>query len=712
MYLKKLLLAAMFICLSNLIKAQSYSGFLTDNYNGVHGIISNPANIADSRVKLDINLIGISAFFGNDYIGFKLKDALSDDYAKVFDEAKTFPSANNSLAWNVDVLGPSVMFTLNEKSSIALFTRARAFFNLNDVDGTLIDKEGGFDEDEDFSVDEGVISGTANLWAEIGVTYAQVLMNKDEHFIKGGVSLKYLQSAGHAYLYANSLTVDYNAATRFVNTTGELVYGNSESFNDGGSFELDNGRGFGADLGLVYEWRPDHANYTKLNRDGNKIPDRGKNKYKLKFGLSVTDLGQIKNKNSVEDTYNLNGDQDIDNFDGDDLEDALQENFSLVQSTSSQNSILPTALHTNADWNMGSNFYLNLNMDMPLTTRNKINTNRVLSEFALTPRYESNWLSFYSPLRLVQYAGVQWGAGLRAGPIYVGSGSIMSVLLGGTSKSFDLYAGLKLPFYQSRLRDKDNDGIENNSDNCPEVPGPVENNGCPWPDTDGDGTLDKDDNCPQEAGPEENIGCPWPDTDGDGILDKDDDCPNKPGSVEHNGCPDSDGDGLIDKNDRCPNKAGKIEDKGCPDMDGDTLVDIDDLCPNKPGPVDNNGCPVVTIEVQKQLNTYARTILFDTGKATIKTESVSTMVDIIQILKEYPNAKFTVEGHTDSVGSASSNQKLSEARANSVKDFLIKEGIAADRLNAIGYGEENPIASNATRSGRKQNRRVEINLIK
>ncbi|WP_372974472.1 OmpA family protein, partial [Muriicola sp.] len=87
-------------------------------------------------------------------------------------------------------------------------------------------------------------------------------------------------------------------------------------------------------------------------------------------------------------------------------------------------------------------------------------------------------------------------------------------------------------------------------------------------------------------------------------------------------------------------------------------------------------------------------------------------VDIIKILNEYPTAKFTVEGHTDSVGSEKLNQELSEKRANSVRDFLVNEGIAADRLTAVGYGESKPIASNNTRAGRTQNRRVEINLVK
>ena len=262
------------------------------------------------------------------------------------------------------------------------------------------------------------------------------------------------------------------------------------------------------------------------------------------------------------------------------------------------------------------------------------------------------------------------------------------------------------------MKDKDGDDITDKEDACPEVPGPFENQGCPWPDTDKDGILDKDDRCPNEAGPEENQGCPWPDSDGDGVLDKDDKCPETVGLAEYQGCPDTDGDRIIDVAARCPQAPGSPDYQGCPDSDGDTLPDVDDACPNTPGTLANNGCPEVTEAVQKQLNDYAKTILFDTGKASIKSESVSTMVDIIQILNEYPSANFTVEGHTDSVGSSASNQRLSESRANAVRDFLIDKGIASNRLSAIGFGEERPIASNATRNGRKQNRRVEINLVK
>lgn len=716
MFSKNTLLGILLLAAVCSARAQSYGGLLTDNYSGTHGVISNPANIADSRLKLDVNLLGVSAFFGNNYIGFNLNDAFSD-FSEAFDNAATFPSNDNFLAWNVDILGPSVMLSMNEKQSFSVFTRVRSVFNIYDIKGELLAKEGGFDEGEDFFINQGEVNGSVNFWGEIGVSYARILMNDGKNFIKGGLTLKYIQGMGNVYVNGTEVTLDYDSTNREITTTGQLNYGNSNNLDDtdggGNVFDFSGGIGFGTDIGFIYEWRPKFEKFNKTDASGKTIVDRGANKYKLKLGLSITDIGKIKDASGVNRLYNLNRTQSIDNFDGDVLEEGLEDNFPLVSNQSQSSDItLPTAVHANLDWNMKANFYLNLNADIPLTSKSKVNTGRILNQVTLTPRYELPWLGIYSPLSHFEGVGFQWGAGLRLGPIYLGSQSIISAVTGKNTKAADLYAGLKIPIYQTKLKDRDNDGIVNDEDSCPDVAGPIENKGCPWKDTDSDGILDKDDDCPKVAGPKENSGCPWKDTDSDGVLDKDDDCPMIPGLEEFNGCPDTDGDGIVDADDRCPKNPGSIENKGCPDKDGDTLVDIDDQCPDTTGPASNNGCPEVTVEVQKQLNNYAKTILFDTGKATIKPESVTVMVDIIQILNEYPNAKFAVEGHTDSIGSSTSNQRLSEARANSVRDFLINEGISSERLNAIGYGEEKPIASNRTRIGRKQNRRVEINLIK
>ncbi len=259
-------------------------------------------------------------------------------------------------------------------------------------------------------------------------------------------------------------------------------------------------------------------------------------------------------------------------------------------------------------------------------------------------------------------------------------------------------------------KDTDGDGVYDKDDACVDTPGLAEFNGCP--DTDGDGIQDSKDSCPETAGLAEFNGCA--DTDGDGVADPNDECVDTPGLKELAGCPDADGDGIADAKDGCPQQAGPAANNGCPwpDSDGDTVLDKDDNCPEVPGTVANNGCPEVSEAVQKALNDYAKTILFDTGKSSIKKQSAGVLNDIVGILKEYTNAKFTIDGHTDSVGSSKLNQKLSETRAASVKDYLIANGIDASRLSSKGYGESKPIDTNKTRAGRANNRRVEINLVK
>ena len=272
---------------------------------------------------------------------------------------------------------------------------------------------------------------------------------------------------------------------------------------------------------------------------------------------------------------------------------------------------------------------------------------------------------------------------------------------------FQHSAGIVIKF---GAKDTDKDGIPDNKDACPEVPGLKEFNGCP--DTDGDGIADKDDACPQVKGPKEFNGCP--DTDGDGIPDKDDACPEVAGPKEFNGCPDTDGDGIPDKDDKCPDVAGPAENGGCPwpDTDGDGVLDKDDLCPEVAGPASNKGCPEPDENEQKQLNQYAKTILFDTGKATIKFQSAEVLNQILNVLKKYPNSRFRIEGHTDSIGKRAKNMILSQNRADAVKVYLIQGGIDAGRLESQGFGPDRPIASNKNKKGRELNRRVEINLIK
>ncbi len=259
-------------------------------------------------------------------------------------------------------------------------------------------------------------------------------------------------------------------------------------------------------------------------------------------------------------------------------------------------------------------------------------------------------------------------------------------------------------------KDTDGDGIYDKDDECPNEAGLKQFNGCP--DTDGDGIADKNDACPDVAGPIEFNGCP--DTDGDGIADKDDECPEVAGTKALNGCPDTDGDGIADKNDKCPDVKGPKENGGCPwpDRDGDGVLDKDDKCPDVKGTMANNGCPEVSDEVVKRLNDYAKTILFDSGKASFQKQTYPVLQSIASILKEYPNSKFSLEGHTDSDGKDAANMILSDDRAAAVKNYLIENGIESGRLSSKGFGEAMPIDSNKTKAGKANNRRVEVKLVK
>lgn len=279
--------------------------------------------------------------------------------------------------------------------------------------------------------------------------------------------------------------------------------------------------------------------------------------------------------------------------------------------------------------------------------------------------------------------------------------------------------------------DSDGDGVADKKDDCPNLYGKSSLAGCP--DKDNDGVIDPNDKCPNEAGPAARNGCPEKDSDNDGILDENDECPYQKGTVATNGCPDTDGDGVIDKNDRCPNQAGPIngcpdtdgdgvanyEDEypnqagtisGCPDTDGDGIHDGKDKCVNSPGDAENNGCPKIEEEDIKVLQFATDNVQFATGKATLKAQSYAILDQVAEVLKKYPDYHLSISGHTDNQGSPQANQALSEERAASCFQYILSRQIEESRMLHRGFGEKQPIASNNTEEGRKQNRRVAFEL--
>ena len=210
------------------------------------------------------------------------------------------------------------------------------------------------------------------------------------------------------------------------------------------------------------------------------------------------------------------------------------------------------------------------------------------------------------------------------------------------------------------------------------------------------------------------------DTDHDGILDDIDRCPLQPedydGFQDEDGCPDPDNDqdGVPDVTDACPNMPGPAWNQGCPfiDSDGDGVPDFADKCPHRAGPVDNQGCPRIytLVVLKKHKIEIKQQVHFATNRYRILPDSYDLLDQVAQVLKDYPRIQVRIEGHTDSVGKASYNLRLSQHRAESVRTFLVDQGVSPDRMTAQGYGETVPIATNATARGRAMNRRVEFTI--
>nr|AAO22853.1 outer membrane protein A-like protein [Myxococcus xanthus] len=226
------------------------------------------------------------------------------------------------------------------------------------------------------------------------------------------------------------------------------------------------------------------------------------------------------------------------------------------------------------------------------------------------------------------------------------------------------------------------------------------------------------DGCPLEHGPAARQGCPIPDQDGDEVPDEIDSCPSDPGPADNRGCPvrDTDGDGIDNDKDECPNEAGPIERNGCPesDTDKDGVPNRADSCVNEPGDAKNLGCPLhilPLVEIRPDRLVVMGKVFFEPTQARIQKRSYELLDWVARVIREHPEIPLVVVGaHTDDRGFPDDNRRLSQGRAEAVRQYLIGRDIAPERLKALGYGQERPIDSNATSNGRENNRRVEFLL--
>ena len=684
---------------------------------------------------------------GNNAYEYKNSKFKSFDFSKPEENEHYFKSDNTdkkSFWLNTDIMGPSFMFTSGKKSGVALYTRARTLlnvFNLSDKTFRFLGK-GDADALYGTDINEEGLQLKSHAFAEAGLTYGRIIYSTTEHQLKMGITGKYVVGMAAASVYSKKLSVNVEKNDFINKLEGDLnvrYSDNLDGIDDDFEDVLDKSsgnHGLGLDLGFSYEWRPENGTWL----------DRDQTPYKLRVNASINDIGSVKYKNSEHgNSYTMDGSgkttDDLDKQDGETFEEYFTrlENQGILTTATRASDLkvkLPTTFRFDVDYHIYKRLFINAGTIVNMLGKDKNEASaHYATSFTITPRLEKKWFSIYSP---IYYNAVNkdlsWGAGLRAGFLFLGSGSILSNMFGSQNISqADFHLGFTLPIYQ-RVRTKRHRTRVEKTEPPVETPKPqpevvTQTIVVPKTDTvvksvevikevnvtrdkDNDGIIDEKDECPEVAGEVALAGCP--DQDKDGIADKNDKCIDVAGTAKYNGCPipDTDGDGINDEEDKCPQVAGIAKYNGCPipDTDGDGVNDEEDKCPATPGKPANSGCPEIKQDVVKKVAIAAKSIYYMSGKDIIQKVSYPKLDVVVKVLKADTALHISIEGHTDNKGNAVFNLKLSAKRADAVKKYLIKKGISASRITAQGFGDSKPVATNATPAGRTKNRRVELHL--
>lgn len=598
--------------------SQDFLPFTTSNYAGITGVHQQPASIADSRYKFDMTIAGVDFSFGNSYLGadpYLLwhPGVADDDGFKEKYIHENSDDATQSAFMNFRLVPISFMFNLSDKDALAFSSSTRLMLNVDDVStefAKIIYEGDSYQDYLNKPVSNANFSIQANAWVDYGITYARVLVDKGEHFLKAGATVKLVQGLGSAYFFAKELSYNFLANDSVSIFHSKINYGASENFDglfDEGDFSMDKlnyrfaaNPSLGLDLGFVYEYRPSWESY-KYDLDGKtNLWRQDQNKYLFRIGLSILDIGSVKYKRGplsndfTADISNWNFTEQNFGSNYTDWMTTLRDTLDFLFDNSVADLYkmnLPTAISLQADVRISNGLYFHVSPYIALNRGSRdVNKLHYLTTWNFVPRFEGKYLGISLPIQYTSYKQMNVGAGVRLGPLWMGSTNIISILAG----KKDIYGAnaslqFKFPIYFGRVHDKDKDKVSDKKDKCPELAGVIELEGCP--DADFDGVTDANDQCPDEAGLKELNGCP--DRDGDGITDGKDACPDVKGLPQFEGCPDSDGDGIIDSRDDCPFNSGLAQMNGCPDQDGDGIPDKDDNCPTVQGTVDNKGCPFI-----------------------------------------------------------------------------------------------------------------------
>jgi hypothetical protein len=436
-------------------EAQEMAGFRTDNYNGVNGAFFNPANLAGGPYKVDVNIVGFNFYGGNKNKGFMgLFSDLNSDTGSLNNIVG--PGTSNSILLNVALHLPSVSYSINERATVAFLARTRMLFDIREFDGDLINSitnQASTSNGYPFTINNNTnMRINANLFSEFGLSGSYVVYNQGNHFIKAGATLKYLAGVSNVYFQMNKLntTIDADGSGTnpyATNASGSIAVGaGGADFDNNFSFGF-NASGFGADLGAVYEYRPDDLQEET-------------NPYLFKANIALLDIGGIKYTSLPQ----YSGGYDIgiaanqkfylDAFNGASITETksvFDANPQYFKRTAGLNSgsyrvALPRTLQIGGDVRAAERFYVAANLQLAMVNNEtKAYNPNSLTSIMVTPRFESRMFAAYLPLSYNNLTKMNIGIGFRAGPVYAGSSGIVTGIFT-KAKQLDFYLGFRVGF--------------------------------------------------------------------------------------------------------------------------------------------------------------------------------------------------------------------------------------------------------------------------
>lgn len=465
--------------------AQPFAAYQNSHYAGVYGLMSNPASGAGSRYKWDVNIIGASVTAGNTYVRFP-KSAIFNPPDKFRRGENWFPDTlskrTNQNGWGyAEIMMPSVLYAIDEKQSVAFLWRVRSAGNGGKPSTGIanffaLDFPNPRFNNRNMTLEYGAATG--HIWNEFGFSYSRIIKDNGNGRWKAGITLKYLGGIAAGYAVADDVNFIQNSRRSGSITSGTLRYGYSENLDTWekphtSNFKPFQNPGIGVDIGVIYEWRSDGDGFGSYDNPWQTDADD----YKLRIGVSITDIGGISYRKAANNTdldlrkadFNPNT---ITYKDGESLRQyaaRLNRTFTPIESDDRFFMALPTALNLMGDYNIDGRFFVSANAVLALTAgQRKLSKNYALTQLQVVPRYETRMFGAYLPLTVNHNGQADAGAAIRIGPLLIGSSTIFTNLFQQRINHADAFVALRInPSFLTR---GDGNGIFRQSKNqvgCP-----------------------------------------------------------------------------------------------------------------------------------------------------------------------------------------------------------------------------------------------------